>query len=82
MSRNYSEVVSLWKEKILSKLYHNTDHIRIEAQSDHNEKYFTKYFRNNDIDSFTFSEELILDNSGNVSGIKYSFCVLVFNLIN
>ena len=73
MSFDNSEIVSLWKEKILSKVYHNTDHINSDAQSDHNEKHFTKYFRNNDIDSFTFSEELILDNSGNVSGIQYFF---------
>ena len=68
MSFDNSEIVSLWKENILSKLYHNTDHIRSDAQSDPNERHFTKYFRNNDIDSFTFSEELTVDNCGNISG--------------
>ena len=69
MSCDNSQVVSLWKADILSKVYHNTDnHSHSDSHSDQNEKHFTNYFGNNDIDSFTFSETLTVDNCGNVSG--------------
>ena len=71
-----SEVVSLWQAKILSKVYINTDHSHSDTQSD--PKHFTKYFGNNDIDSFTFSEELTVDDCGNVSGIEFKCCLFLF----
>ena len=83
MSFDNSEVVRLWQAKILSKVYIDTDHSYSDTQSDPNEKHFTKYFGNNDIDSFTFSEELTVDNCGNVSGIEFKCCLfLCFNIIH
>ena len=71
MSIVNSEVVSIWQAKILSKVYIDTEHTHSDIQSDPKEKHFTKYFGNNDIDSFTFSEELTVDDCGNVSGIDF-----------
>ena len=78
MSIDNSEVVSLWQAKILSKVYIDTDHSHSDTQSDPNETHFTKYFSNNDIDSFTFSEELTVDDCGNVSGIEFKCCLFLF----
>ena len=77
MSFDNSEVVSLWQAKILSKVYIDTDHSHSDTQSDPNETHFTKYFSNNDIDSFTFSEELTVDDCGNVSGIEFKCCLFL-----
>lgn len=83
MSFDNREVASLWQAKILSKVYINTDHDHSDTRSDQNEEHFTKYFGNNDIDSFTFSEELTVDNCGNVSGIEFKCCLfLSFNIIH
>mgnify|MGYP007025457106 CR=1 FL=1 len=64
MSCDNSRVVTNWKQEIISKVYHNTDH----SQSDKNEEHFSKYFGNSNIDCFTFSEKLTVDQCGNVSG--------------
>ena len=83
MSHENSEVVSLWQARILSKVYIYTDHSHSDTQSDQNEKHLAKHFGNNDIDSFTFSEELTVDNCGNVSGIEFKCCLfLSFNIIH
>ena len=79
MSRKNSEVVSLWKETVLSKVYQNTERsvLRSDQHSDQKEKHFTKYFSNTDIDSFIFSEELTVDSCGNVSGIQLYFLLML-----
>ena len=72
MNNNNSEIVSLWKENILSKVYQSTENSGYsdDQDSDLEETHFTKYFGNSNLDNFTFSEELTVSHDGNVSGIE------------